>query len=181
MNNLGVSLTDIIIGVIIYMGLLLLAGWIYSEIWRKRGEHGHFDNTLRIITRPITLEIKTEISTMRKELKQLKEDLPNTISAGVFRRFNGEKGGVMKGVMAEEKQAMIDLAKIASAEYPNLIKARDELDGLIDAGIVDKEWADSFNRLLRWPRALPQLEQAAKLIYSDKKSIPGMSQGRPKF
>lgn len=86
------------------------------------------------------------------------------ISKAIHHSFQSEKGGVMKGMSMEYKAEARDLAELEVTQYPDLLWALQNIEGLVDAGYVKQPAAEKLIKLAGNSMWQPRLENIAKGI-----------------
>lgn len=155
------QLLDYFLLIVVYCVGLLIAGYVYSEIWAHRLNRGKF------LTGFDDLLAKSKI---KKELDHIKAkiddpDFEKKIGKAVWESTRAEKGGTMKGIYADAKAELKDMAEVEAFQYPNLLKFASELDGLIASGFVKQDFGEKFLKLAQNPTWQPRLERVATGIY----------------
>lgn len=137
-------------------------------------------------------EIATDISDFKKLVIETFKDIDNTIygistdiknwkidfdpkklATDIRKGLGGEKGGMIRNIVAEEKDLAQAYADLTVNELPALTKALQDIDMLVENGIITQKSAEKLLKLANSPRWQKKAEEIAKGLYKDKSNHPG--------
>ena len=112
----------------------------------------------------------------------------DSIVGKIWRRFRGQAGGNQAALNSEVRELEGDVASVVEQTYPGCMWMADNLDLLVDVGLIDQTKADAFTRAAKHPTVLPTLEKASLFLKKKFDSLTGATAstgggntGRPKF
>lgn len=95
---------------------------------------------------------------------QIPDDEISKIGKNIKHRFDSEKGGVMSVMSKQYKAEGKDMAELEVTQYPSLLWALQNIEGLVDAGYIKAPAAQKLLDLASNSMWQPRLENVAKGI-----------------